>query len=375
MKILHLFNEIKYSGAELMYAKAAPIFQEKGIEMYAFSTGKELGEFAETLKKNNIKVFHFFYKPGKFISIQRLKSYFRFYKFLKHNKIDILHIHRSDIYFLSFIARLLNIPTIKTMHSVFRNPFYTYPYQVFQRWVGRRFYKIVFQTIGDSVYLNELNYYKNPSVKINNWYDGNKFYPATIGEKKSIRKKLGIEQDKLVIVSVGGCSYIKNHHDIIRAISIIPEKDKILYIHLGTGSTEKEEKQMAISLGVLNNIYFLGNKNNVRDYLIASDIYIQTSHHEGLSIAALEAMACGLPSILYNSPGLRDLISNNNNGFLIEPKPEMLVNKIQEYVKTPILMQRKGKAAINFANTHFSMNKNVLKIMNLYSKMITQKSL
>ena len=58
MKILHLFNEIKFSGAEVMYTQAAPLFQKEGYEMLAFSTGPLLGDYAPMFEKNGITVFH-----------------------------------------------------------------------------------------------------------------------------------------------------------------------------------------------------------------------------------------------------------------------------------------------------------------------------
>ena len=119
-----------------------------------------------------------------------------------------------------------------------------------------------------------------------------------------LRHQLGIPKDKYVIISTGGCSAIKNHHDILQAITLLPNSENILYLHLGSGKTEKEEIELVKSLDIADKVHFLGNKDNVRDYLITSDLYLMPSLFEGLAIAALEAMACGIPSILYDVNGL-----------------------------------------------------------------------
>jgi glycosyltransferase involved in cell wall biosynthesis len=367
-RVLHLFGEIKFSGAEIMYASAASLFNEKGIEMLAFSTGKELGSFAPVFEEKNIKVYHYPIIRSTKISIPKFKDYINFYKFLKKEQINILHIHRMDLYLVGLCSRIAGVTTIKTMHNVFRNKIITYPHGFLLRFIGRKLFKIKFQTISKSVYENELNYYHNPSIQINNWYNPANFYPPLhLNEKESIRKELGIVANSLVLISVGECSEVKNHIDIIKAINRLNEKIPLLYLHLGIGTTETVEKELAKTLGLQDKIRFVGNTHKVRDYLIASDIYLMPSKFEGLGNACIEAMACGLPSILYNSPGLRDLINNNDNGFLIDPDFRGLASKIKEYIDNPQLLKLHGKNAANFVVSNFSMQQNVNKIINLYN--------
>ena len=367
MKVLHLFNEIKFSGAELMYANAAYLFQANGIEMLAFSTGNSLGDFASEFERTNIKTYHRPIKPGIHFSFATVHFYCDFYKFLKSEKIDVLHIHRSDLYMVALCARLAGVRTIKTMHSVFKSRKFTYPYGYFQRLVARKIFNVTFQTIGKSVYENELHYYKNPSVRVNNWYDSSRFFePKNEKKRQTIREKLGLKQSTFIIVSVGACSHNKNHSEIIKALAILDKKLDLQYLHLGTGMTESKEKELAIELGVIHNIRFLGNVKNVQDYLIAADVFVMSSKFEGLSIACIEAMACSKPLILYNSPGLRDLIDNDDNGFLIEWDYIILAEKIMLYQQNPDLLKIKGKASADFVNKNHSMENNVLKIISLY---------
>src|SRR6202000_592162 len=107
------------------------------------------------------------------------------------------------------------------------------------------------------------------------------------------------------------------------------------YLHLGSGKTEMEEKQLADSLQLTGSVSFAGNKLNVREYIVASDVFVMPSRCEGLSIASIEAMACGIPGILYNSPGLVDMIKNDDNGFLVEPDPANIAGKIIVFMDNP----------------------------------------
>ena len=93
-----------------------------------------------------------------------------------------------------------------------------------------------FQTISDSVYDNERLYYHNDTIKIYNWFGNKRFFPADKAEKQAVRKELGISKDSFVIISVGGCSVNKRHHDIIKALpDLLKEKNNLMYLHLGQG--------------------------------------------------------------------------------------------------------------------------------------------
>lgn len=368
MKILHLFNEIKFSGAEIMYRNATPVFKQHGADLIAFSTGAEIGAYSVEFEKAGIKTHH---KPLYFeaFSIKGFRYYRALYIFLKNEKIDVLHIHRSSLYFAAIVAWLANVRCIKTMHNTFKNRWFTLHFSALKRYLIKTFFKTIFHTIGESVYLNELNYYKNSSFRVNNWFDQSKFYPANnVNERLTIRRKLNLEDDSFVIISVGGCTHVKNHHDIIKAVSELDKTVNFYYLHLGVGESEQEERELAEHLGVSHRVRFLGNQVDVRDYLISSDVFVMTSKFEGLAISALEAMACELPLIFYNAPGLRDLIKDDDNGFLIDSDYRLLLEKIRFYQTNPFDMRKKGKNALEFVNKEFSMLPNVKKIMDLYKR-------
>lgn len=366
MKVLHFFNEINFSGAEIMYARAAPMFEKEGMELIAFSTGSTAGNFLDEFEKANIRVLH---RPINFnpISIKGYRYYKELYLFLKMEKVDVLHIHRSDLYFSAVIAWWAGVKCIKTQHATFRNRWFTLPYAILQRAILRRLFNVCFQTIGETVYKNELKYYKNPSIQINNWFDG-KTYFATQNEsgRLKMRKELSISQNAFVIISTGSCSPNKNHCDVIKALSIVVKKISCIYLHLGYGEMEKNEKDLALQLELYDSIRFLGNREKVRDYLAASDVFVMSSRYEGLGNAALEAMGCKLPAILYDVPGLRDLIQNDNNGFLIKPDYRVLAEKIIYVQQHPLVAQQKAEKAHSFVNREFAMDKNVQKILSLY---------
>jgi len=352
-----------------MYANAAPLFGEKGFKMTAVSTGKTRGNFVHRFEEAGIDIIHRPLSLGYKSPFVLLRYFRQMYKYIKKERVDVVHIHRPDIFwYYAVCAFLAGKKTIVTPHNVFKNRKITWPKAYLERMTARRFFKTTFQTIGESVYNNELIYYKNPSIKINNWYDASRFFPPHENERTSVRAELGIHPDEFVIISVGSCSPVKNHADILTALPIVQKNMPCLYLHLGSGSSEEEEKKKAITTGQQTHVRFLGNQMDVRKYLVAADIFIMPSRFEGLSIAAIEAMACGLPGILYNAPGLVDLIKNNDNGFLINPSPELMAEKIIFFQNNRAVIREKGNNALRFVNENFNMPKSVCMISELYRK-------
>ena len=368
-KVAHIFNELKFSGAEIMYAQAGEIFHANGLELIAISTADAEGDFAEVLAENHYKIEHYPIPKSKVGNLlQFIKYYFNFYLYLKKEKVTVLHIHKSTHYwFFALCACFARIRCVRTVHNVFKNRKVTWIKAYLERLTARRILGLSFQSIGQSVSDNELMYYKNPTTKINNWFDSRKFFPVNSkNEKLMLRKNLGISETDFVIITVGGCSKIKKHSAVIKAIHSLQGKINCTYLHLGCCETEDEEKNLVKELGLSEQVKFVGNTQEVRKYLIASDIYVMPSLFEGLSIAAVEAMACGLPSILYDVPGLRDLIYNDDNGLLIPPKLDELCGAILTMKNNQELRNSCSINAVKFVNDNFAIEKNVNEIIEFY---------
>lgn len=371
MKVLHILNELKFSGAEIMYVAAAPVFQKLGCELSVVNTAKDLGEYASFFENAGYKVYHWWY-PGRtnFNYWRKWIYYWKVIRFLKKEHYDVVHIHRSDMKWgMSYCAWRSGCKPVYTFHNVFHSHWYSYVYHWWLRWSAKHLFGCVFQTISDSVYDNEKEYYHDNTIKIYNWYDSNRFFPAQKGERELVKNKLGILEMSPVLISIGGCSPIKRHIEIIKALpEIIKVYPNIVYLHLGQGNSLEEEKYLAKELNVDKHIRFCGNQVNVRKYLIASDIYLMTSTHEGIPITTIEAMACGIPAILYDVPGLRDFNKSGECSVLIKEDYHLLAQKIIELYQDKEQRQILIRNAKTFVDSNFYMQTNANKIFELYQK-------
>ena len=117
--------------------------------------------------------------------------------------------------------------------------------------------------------------------------------------RKRVRNELDIDENTLVIGNVGRFTNQKNHELMIDIFNEIHKKNnnsKLMLI--GIGENEEKTKNKVKSLGVENDVLFLGFKENVNEYLSSMDAFLMPSLYEGLPVVAVEAQASGLPCFM-----------------------------------------------------------------------------
>ena len=134
-------------------------------------------------------------------------------------------------------------------------------------------------------------------------------------ERNKKRQELGIPQDATVLLSVGELSKRKNHEIVIKALSQLEDKN-IVYAICGKGQLHDYLNNLARRLNILDRVFFLGFRTDIIEICKSSDIFVFPSLQEGLPVALMEAMACGLPVVCSQIRGNVDLITDGVNGYL-----------------------------------------------------------
>lgn len=102
----------------------------------------------------------------------------------------------------------------------------------------------------------------------------------------------------------------KNHETILKALSRLSGLSNIHYLLCGHGELESYLRNMAEALNISNMVTFAGYREDILQILQAADLFLFPSYQEGLPMALLEAMACGLPVICSDIRGSRDLMGD-----------------------------------------------------------------
>ena len=142
--------------------------------------------------------------------------------------------------------------------------------------------------------------------------DENKFkQDMTEEEKLKLREELGIEKDEFVIIYPAELSKRKNQGMLIKAISLLPNKNKIKVLLAGKDSYQGRYQKLAKELELEKQIMFLGFRKDIYKLMQISNLAVSTSLQEGLPVNIMEAMFMGLPIIATDCRGNRDLVKRN----------------------------------------------------------------
>lgn len=294
MKIVHLLNTNKFSGAENVVCQIIGIMKDvPSLEMVYCSRD---GEIRKVLEKKNIP----------FIPISDLTCH-ELRRIINQEKPDIIHAHDMKA---SFIAALVcgNLPLISHIHNnayssrrvSLKSIAYFYAAQKAKRifWVSQSAFEgYLFYT-----------FFKNKSIVLQNIIDINALY-----------EKLGTDVNEYSydIVYIGRLTFEKNPQRLIKVFQKVKEQmPNVKMAIIGTGELEEEIKKIAEEYSLLDNLFFLGFQFNPLKILYDSKVMVMTSRWEGMPMCALEAMALGVPIVGTPVDGLKQLIINGENGFL-----------------------------------------------------------
>ncbi|WP_317328845.1 glycosyltransferase family 4 protein [Ruthenibacterium lactatiformans] len=176
-----------------------------------------------------------------------------------------------------------------------------------------------------------------------------KKFNAGYVDKEQKRKEIGVAPDDFVLLSVGELIPRKNHEVVIRAMSVLKQNsglEHIEYVICGRGAYEADLKKLAEELGVADHIHFLGYRNDISEICNCADLFVFMSHQEGLPVALMEAMACGLPAVCSNIRGNTDLIEDGVTGLISNNTPEELAEAINRMRNDTDFCDRLASAAL-----------------------------
>ncbi|MGA2409559.1 MAG: glycosyltransferase family 4 protein [Candidatus Binataceae bacterium] len=202
-----------------------------------------------------------------------------------------------------------------------------------------------------------------------------RFAPPDPAVRRAARKALGLTCDRVAVGTVGMLEERKGHRYLIGAIASARSQEAgvpdLRCLIVGEGSLLAELANQITALEAAGlpseTIRLLGPCDDPYPILAALDIFVMPSLAEGLGVAALEAMACGLPVIASAAGGLRDLVEHQVNGLLVPPgDTPALAQSIVELAADRELRTLMGSAGRARVAADFSMEAMARRTLALY---------
>jgi glycosyltransferase involved in cell wall biosynthesis len=186
--------------------------------------------------------------------------------------------------------------------------------------------------------------------------DVERFRPVAAGEKKALRRSLGLGEHGVVVTYTGRLLQGKGLDALLSAFApIAAGREDVSLVLVGAGeqqslSVESELRARAAEPPLAGRVLFAGRVDDVSDWLRASDLFVLPSVFEGLGISLVEALACGLPAIGSRTGGIVDVIDDERSGFLVPPGDagalESALRRLLDDPARRVEMGRAGRAHV-----------------------------
>ncbi|PQJ33873.1 N-acetyl-alpha-D-glucosaminyl L-malate synthase BshA [Salinibacter sp. 10B] len=296
----------------------------------------------------------------------------------KHAGLDVLHVHYAIPHATSAVmARQilagegLSVPIVTTLHGT----------DITLIGQDPSFAPVVTWSINESDgvtavsnYLRQETYdhfeVSNGIEVIPNFIDTDRFYRQ---DKEHFKQALCPNGEK-VIVHVSNFRPVKNTKQVVEIFARVRnEHSDVKLLLVGDGPERVPTERKARDLGVYDDIRFLGKQDPIEEILSIADVFLMPSESETFGLAALEAMACNVPTVVSDVGGLPELVEDGETGYLCPVNDvEAFTDRVQALLGDDDLHGRMAEAARDRAVETFDIDR-VVPMYERYYKQVQEK--
>lgn len=313
-RVLTLITALHMGGAERMLLGLVEKLKGERYE-FLVSCLRNDGLIAAEMRKRGIRVVDLNVRKGwELIALGKL------IRMLRKEKIDLVHTHLAGADIVGALgAGVSGVPVISTRHNTY------------ERWQGSFLLSFLYSKIlasaamivavSEAVKSYLVDWGRIPAERIlviPNGIDPGEFHPG--GDGLVQKKALGFARNSRVVGTVGRLDALKGGEYFLRAARHISDsRPGTSFLIVGDGPERRKLQRKAKQLGLGERVIFTGWREDIPELLAAMDIFVLPSRREGLGLAALEAMGCARPVVASRVDGLRELVTEGENGLLVRP--------------------------------------------------------
>ncbi|MCC5858732.1 MAG: glycosyltransferase [Ectothiorhodospiraceae bacterium] len=359
--ILQVIDTCGPGGAETVYVELSTGFPAEVYPTVAVLTGP--GWVADTLRKRGVEPV--FVPMGNRLDWRFVLQLARL---VRQRRIDVIHAHLfSTGVYAALVALLTRRRLIVTMHG------HT---EIDQ---GRRLAWLRFGllrlaaerivTVSDSLagLLTRRGFPSRQVMTVHNGVDPSRFRRDA---SRALRERLGVPAGHVLLGAVGNFRGSKDYANLVRALAhardlgapvtcaVIGQEDDRYY---------PEAERLRADLGLEDRLHFLGFQDDVPGFLSGLDGLVLSSSAEGFSIVVVEAMVAGLPVVATRCGGPEDIITHDEDGWLVPPRDSAALGKaMSDLAARPDLRKRLAGAAAASAARRFTLQAMLARYRQLY---------
>jgi glycosyltransferase involved in cell wall biosynthesis len=365
IKVLHLVTSLEVGGAQHNMLQGLPRLDPEKYEHVICSIMDRM-QMAEQFRKVGIEVYSLGLKRKTDLAVAlRLRS------FLRQLRPDVMHTYLLHGNVLGrIVGRLTGVPSIISSELT-----------IGQARIWGRIATKLTNPLTDAVEVNSVTGGEAaikdlgvPRAKLEVVLPGLDLgeFESTV-DRDSVRADLGVSSDKHLVLYIGRLRPVKGVKYGIEAFSKALSQNPGLHMALAGEGAQREELQALVgTLGISDNVSFLGVRNDLPKLLAAADSVLMPSLTEGFPRVAVEAMAASKPVIATEVGGVPEAITHGESGILVQPRDiDSMSVALLSLVDDDELRGRLSTAARKHIQNNFSVEKYVARLDQIYSKLGT----
>jgi glycosyltransferase involved in cell wall biosynthesis len=176
----------------------------------------------------------------------------------------------------------------------------------------------------------------------------------------------------IILGTAGRLVEVKGIEYLLQAVSVLRREFPSLRLEIaGSGPLREALEAEVVRAGLEQHVKFLGWIDDIGSVLSRWSVFVMPSLDEGFPIAALDAMAAGVPVVASSVGGVPELIQDGTNGCLVPPRDvDALVSRLRVLLCDPALRDRMGSAGFARVRDHFGPSQMVVNFVQLYDELL-----
>lgn len=330
----------------------------------------DAGDFAQRLEGDDVPVYELHKPPGNSLAV-----FFRLRKLLKSLNPRLVHTRNLAALEMQLATLFLGVARIHGEHGrdvsdlEGKNPKHNL--------VRKLIRPLIHRYIAVSADLQQwltgyLCFPDSQVVQIYNGVDYHRFKPVE-GQVSSdeFQRPASFSDDCVVIGSVGRLAAVKNHQLLVSAFAELQHNgfSQLRLMLVGDGPEKQSLQRLAQELGVLEQVWFSGDRSDIPNLLQSMDVFVLPSLGEGVSNTVLEAMAASKPVIASRVGGCPELVDDGVTGLLFQSQDKSdLVSALTRLIQEPELRKKMGIAGRQKIEQRFDWGNTVRAYTDVYDQ-------
>ncbi|MCM8799271.1 MAG: glycosyltransferase family 4 protein [Candidatus Omnitrophica bacterium] len=375
INILYIITKLELGGAQRQLLLLIRNLDTTKYNIFLLTSSRGI-LISEALSIGELKLKTIWALDRPINPLKDILAFISIYKFIKKNKIDIVHTHSSKAGILGrWAAKLAGVKFI--FHTVHGWSFHPY-----QNWLINNLFifleKITSLFTDKFIVVCETDKFRG---LLNRVGSEEKYvvipYAIELNVTKDIRddsmkKELGIKDEDLVIGTISSLKPQKAPWDFVKVAFRVKENfPRAKFLFIGDGFLRERIERMVYNYGLKRDFIFTGWRKDIGRILPIIDIFVLTSLWEGVPIAVLEAMALAKPVVVTDTGGISEIIKDKFNGFLVRcGDVEKISSIILNLLKDKMLKDMIAQNAKDSIDSKYNITSMINSTQKLYLEVI-----